>query len=123
MQQIALLPVDSVSITILVDNVFDVLLTDQGPAKRPAFGPRMPLVPTTTLEGGLAPDFSWHSTAFRLCLRSPGTDKSTESSSIRGRPPMALWRTCGGWSWTPATSRPSCSAMATSTTPRGWTGS
>lgn len=34
MQQLALKPVDSVSITILVDNMTDILMVDQGPAKR-----------------------------------------------------------------------------------------
>ncbi len=35
---IPLQPVDSVSITCLIDNVADMLLQNQGPAKRPALG-------------------------------------------------------------------------------------
>jgi len=35
MTTVPLQPVDSVTITILVDNAADVLLPDQGPAKRP----------------------------------------------------------------------------------------
>src|SRR5919107_2731841 len=37
-------PVDALSVTVLVDNVTDILLVDQGPARRPAIGsgPRLP---------------------------------------------------------------------------------
>ena len=34
MQTVALEPVDAVTVTILVDNVSDMLLEDQGPARR-----------------------------------------------------------------------------------------
>ena len=34
MQTVALDPVDAVTVTILVDNVSDMLLEDQGPARR-----------------------------------------------------------------------------------------
>jgi 7,8-dihydropterin-6-yl-methyl-4-(beta-D-ribofuranosyl)aminobenzene 5'-phosphate synthase len=37
MEQIALAPVDEVTVTTLVDNVIDILLTDTGPAKRAPF--------------------------------------------------------------------------------------
>ena len=41
MQQITLKPVDAVSITILVDNTSDLLVANQGPAKRlGSSGPR-----------------------------------------------------------------------------------
>jgi 7,8-dihydropterin-6-yl-methyl-4-(beta-D-ribofuranosyl)aminobenzene 5'-phosphate synthase len=44
MEPIALQPVDALTVTMLVDNVTDSLLADQGPAKRPsmAASPRMP---------------------------------------------------------------------------------
>jgi 7,8-dihydropterin-6-yl-methyl-4-(beta-D-ribofuranosyl)aminobenzene 5'-phosphate synthase len=43
-EAIALQPVDALSVTMLMDNVTDVLLDDQGPAKRPSTtaAPRMP---------------------------------------------------------------------------------
>src|SRR3954465_15139370 len=43
-EQIPLEPVDALSVTVLVDNVTDILLVDQGPARRPAIGsgPRVP---------------------------------------------------------------------------------
>ena len=42
--QIPLQPVDTVTISILADNLFDGLLPDQGPAKRPMLGPGVPRV-------------------------------------------------------------------------------
>ncbi|HWO93943.1 MAG TPA: MBL fold metallo-hydrolase, partial [Dehalococcoidia bacterium] len=55
---ITLEPVDSVSITTLVDNVTDMLMQDQGPAKRIGLtseGER-PLVSAAFLEGGATVD-------------------------------------------------------------------
>ena len=54
---IPLEPVDSVSITCLIDNVADMLLQNQGPAKRPALGdPAAPRVPAAYLESGETAD-------------------------------------------------------------------
>jgi 7,8-dihydropterin-6-yl-methyl-4-(beta-D-ribofuranosyl)aminobenzene 5'-phosphate synthase len=52
---IPLQPVDSVVITTLMDNVTDVFMPDQGPAKRvpPVLGPRRA---TPLMQGGEAPD-------------------------------------------------------------------
>jgi 7,8-dihydropterin-6-yl-methyl-4-(beta-D-ribofuranosyl)aminobenzene 5'-phosphate synthase len=51
MQKIALEPVDSLSITVLVDNVADALLQDEGPAER-VRAPRLPKVAARFLESG-----------------------------------------------------------------------
>jgi 7,8-dihydropterin-6-yl-methyl-4-(beta-D-ribofuranosyl)aminobenzene 5'-phosphate synthase len=57
MSSIPLEPVDSVTITTLVDNACDMLLPDQGPAKRPALGdPSAPRLRAAFLEGGAALD-------------------------------------------------------------------
>ncbi len=56
MQPIPLYPLDSVDITILVDNVADFLLVDQGPAKRPGFHLNIPRVSASMMEGGQAMD-------------------------------------------------------------------
>ena len=56
MQTIPLEPVDSVSITTLVDNVSDALLRDEGAAKRPSAGPGSPRVPVRFFESGEAAD-------------------------------------------------------------------
>lgn len=55
-EQIAPDPVDSIEITILVDNLFDGLLVSEGPAKRPPFGPHLLNVPSRFMEGGLVFD-------------------------------------------------------------------
>lgn len=57
MTTIPLQPVDSVSITTVVDNVSDMLLTDQGPAKRPSMsGSNAERIPAAFLEGGITAD-------------------------------------------------------------------
>jgi 7,8-dihydropterin-6-yl-methyl-4-(beta-D-ribofuranosyl)aminobenzene 5'-phosphate synthase len=52
MQPIHLQTVDAVKISILADNLFDALLPDQGPAKRPKFGASTPRVPAPLMEEG-----------------------------------------------------------------------
>ena len=53
MHPITLHPVQSVTITILADNFFDGLLTDQGVAKRASLGTQKLGVTTALMEGGL----------------------------------------------------------------------
>jgi 7,8-dihydropterin-6-yl-methyl-4-(beta-D-ribofuranosyl)aminobenzene 5'-phosphate synthase len=54
-ETISLEPVDALEITVLVDNVTDILLVDEGPALRPKLGSG-PRVKAPTLEGGVAFD-------------------------------------------------------------------
>ncbi|HEV8573681.1 MAG TPA: MBL fold metallo-hydrolase [Dehalococcoidia bacterium] len=55
--KVALEPVDSVSITTLVDNYVDMLLMDQGPAKRPGLpAADTPRIPASVLEEGQTTD-------------------------------------------------------------------
>ena len=55
MEPIALEPVDGLTVTTLVDNVTDLLLVDQGPAKRYTLGQAVdPSVPARFLADGLA---------------------------------------------------------------------
>ncbi len=57
MDAIALEPVDALTVTTLVDNVADLLLADQGPAKRIPFARGVAQsLPTPILAGGLATD-------------------------------------------------------------------
>jgi 7,8-dihydropterin-6-yl-methyl-4-(beta-D-ribofuranosyl)aminobenzene 5'-phosphate synthase len=53
--EIDLEPVDSVVVTTLMDNVTDVFMPDQGPARRAAVGAG-PWCPAAVMEGGQAPD-------------------------------------------------------------------
>jgi 7,8-dihydropterin-6-yl-methyl-4-(beta-D-ribofuranosyl)aminobenzene 5'-phosphate synthase len=48
-------PVDSVTVTTLMDNVTDIFMPDQGPARRPPIGSGRRR-PAATMEGGQAPD-------------------------------------------------------------------
>jgi 7,8-dihydropterin-6-yl-methyl-4-(beta-D-ribofuranosyl)aminobenzene 5'-phosphate synthase len=57
METIALEPVDALTVTTLVDNVADLLLTDEGPAKRyPLARAVDPSVPAQFLDGGRTGD-------------------------------------------------------------------
>ena len=57
METIPLIPVDSLTITTLVDNMTDLLLLDQGPAKRPPLAlSTYPSLPTRFLDGGQTAD-------------------------------------------------------------------
>lgn len=57
MALIQLEPVDAVQITTLVDNAFDAITPDQGPAKRPGLrGAAGPQVANPLMEGGSGPD-------------------------------------------------------------------
>jgi 7,8-dihydropterin-6-yl-methyl-4-(beta-D-ribofuranosyl)aminobenzene 5'-phosphate synthase len=54
--QIPLEPVDSVTVTTLVDNVFDVFMPDQGPAHRASPASEGKTQPIATMVGGLTAD-------------------------------------------------------------------
>src|SRR6185295_11638567 len=57
MEAIALEPVDALTVTTLVDNVTDLLLVDEGPAKRPPLAPAAyPDLPARFLEDGRTGD-------------------------------------------------------------------
>lgn len=57
MEPIPLEPVDTLTITTLVDNVSDILLVDEGPAKRPPLAlSAAPKIPARFLEGGRTGD-------------------------------------------------------------------
>jgi len=55
-QQISLEPVDSLTVTTLVDNVFDVFMPDQGPAHRASPAAARGTLPTATMIAGVVPD-------------------------------------------------------------------
>jgi hypothetical protein len=52
LETIGLEPVESLTITTLVDNVTDILLLDEGPAIRAPIDSRAPRVPSPLIEGG-----------------------------------------------------------------------
>jgi 7,8-dihydropterin-6-yl-methyl-4-(beta-D-ribofuranosyl)aminobenzene 5'-phosphate synthase len=54
--EISLEPVDSVVVTTLMDNLTDVFMPDQGPAKRAEIRPGAPTRPAAVMENGQVPD-------------------------------------------------------------------
>src|SRR5579859_4517715 len=54
--RIPLEPVDSLTITTLVDNVFDTFMPDQGPAHCVAPASGVATLPSATMVGGMVPD-------------------------------------------------------------------
>lgn len=73
-QRIPLQPVDGVTISILADNLFDGLLPDQGPAKRPQFGPQIPRIPAPLMQDGetLVPLLAQHGFSALVTLAQHG---------------------------------------------------
>jgi 7,8-dihydropterin-6-yl-methyl-4-(beta-D-ribofuranosyl)aminobenzene 5'-phosphate synthase len=72
-------PVDSVTITTIVDNVSDMLLLDQGPAKRPRMGdPTASTVPAAFLEGGEIVDapLAEHGFSAMVTVEKDGTKRN-----------------------------------------------
>src|SRR5713226_1023774 len=54
--RIPLEPVDSLTITTLVDNVFDTFMPDQGPARRISPASKAGRLPSATMLDGTVPD-------------------------------------------------------------------
>jgi len=78
MPTVPLEPVDSVAITTLVDNVCDISLQDQGPAKRPGLGTADALrLPAAFLEGGSALDapLAEHGFSALVTIRKDGLER------------------------------------------------
>ncbi len=74
---VSLEPVDSVTITTLVDNYFDLLLTDQGPAKRLGLPTtETPRVAAAAVEEGQTPDtpLAEHGFSAMITLTSNGRE-------------------------------------------------
>jgi 7,8-dihydropterin-6-yl-methyl-4-(beta-D-ribofuranosyl)aminobenzene 5'-phosphate synthase len=74
LQRIPLQPVDGVTISILADNLFDGLLPDQGPAKRPMLGPTIPRISAPLMEGGetIGKVLAQHGFSALVTLTKPG---------------------------------------------------
>ena len=61
-------PVDSLTVTTLVDNVYDVFMPDQGPARRSGPGSTTGRLPLATMANGFVPDQLIAEHGFSLCL-------------------------------------------------------
>ena len=89
MEAIALRPIDAVAVTILVDNVTDSLMADQGPAARPgtADGPR---VPVALFLGGDTDDALRAEHGFAALVTVRDCDRETRVLFDAGRTPDGL---------------------------------
>jgi 7,8-dihydropterin-6-yl-methyl-4-(beta-D-ribofuranosyl)aminobenzene 5'-phosphate synthase len=89
MEAIPLEPVDSLTVTSLVDNVTDMLLADEGPAKRPSLtvGPR---IPAQVLEGGDTDDALRAEHGFSVLVTIAKENRETRVLFDAGRTPDGL---------------------------------
>ena len=89
MEPIRLEPVDAVTITTLVDNVTDSLLSDQGPARRPSMlgGPR---IPARFTEGGKSDDALRGEHGFSALVTITKDGRETHVLFDAGRTPDGL---------------------------------
>src|SRR5690349_25097490 len=69
-------PVDSLTVTTLVDNVFDVFMPDQGPARRLSPASSARTQPSATMVDGLAPDQPIAEHGLSLLLTVTRADRS-----------------------------------------------
>ena len=72
--RIQLQPVDSLTITTLVDNIYDVFMPDQGPASRSGPGSTKSRLPLGTMANGFVPDqlVAEHGFSLLLTLTTDG---------------------------------------------------
>lgn len=118
--EIELETVDAVTVTTVMDNVSDVFMPDQGPAKR--FGPgnvAEHVRPAATMESGDVFEVPLAEHGFSALVEVAIGDRRHRSCSTQAPAPTAWSRTCASWASTPRLSKPSFAAMATSTIRRG----
>ena len=89
MEAIPLEPVDSLTVTTLVDNVTDSLLVDSGPARRPSMM-SSPRVPAPLLEGGDTDDALRAEHGFSALVRIGKAGRETRVLFDAGRTPDGL---------------------------------
>lgn len=91
MEPIPLEPIDSLSVTTLVDNVTDLLLADQGPAKRaPQALSAYPKVPARFLEGDRTGDLLRAEHGFSCLVTMTKSDRTTRILFDAGVTPDGL---------------------------------
>ena len=119
---LALEPVDELSVLTVCDNVVDMLLPDQGPARRLSArgGQQIPMLDAPVLEGGKAIDapLAQHGFSALVEIRKGGRVRRLLFDT--GVTPADAPTPCTGSPRTPRTSKSSSADMATSTTPLGY---
>jgi 7,8-dihydropterin-6-yl-methyl-4-(beta-D-ribofuranosyl)aminobenzene 5'-phosphate synthase len=90
-EPISLSPVDSLTVTTLVDNVTDMLLADEGPAKRPPTAlSGHPSVPARFLEGGRTGDALRAEHGFSCLVTATASGRSVRVLFDAGRTPDGM---------------------------------
>jgi 7,8-dihydropterin-6-yl-methyl-4-(beta-D-ribofuranosyl)aminobenzene 5'-phosphate synthase len=89
MEPIALEPVGAITVTMLVDNVTDSLLLDEGPAKRPSIA-ASPRMPAPLLAGGVTDDALRAEHGFSVLVTIAKGDRETRVLFDAGRTPDGL---------------------------------
>jgi 7,8-dihydropterin-6-yl-methyl-4-(beta-D-ribofuranosyl)aminobenzene 5'-phosphate synthase len=91
METIPLVPVESLTITTLVDNMTDLLLLDEGPAKRPPSAlSACPSVSARFLEGGRTADLLRAEHGFSCLVTIEKADRATRIMFDAGVTPDGL---------------------------------
>ena len=116
---IGLEPVDEVMITTLVDNSYDALLADAGPVRRARRG-RFPSVPAPQFEQGETTPGLVAEHGFAALVTTRRGDRTHTVLFDTGVSPNGLADNLERLDLEAATSKRSCSATDTSTTPAGF---
>ena len=101
LERIILEPVDALTITTLVDNLTDILLVDEGPARRPKIGLGSAGA-GARLDLGEAFDALRAEHGFAALVTFSRGDREHRSCSTPASRPTGWSRTCAGWSSIPA---------------------
>ena len=115
-------PVDELSVLTVCDNTVDILLPDQGPAKRlplAAMGRLAPMLEAPTIVGGKAADVPLAQHGFSALVEIRKGGRVRRLLFDTGITPTGAPATCAAWARTRQTSRRSSAVTATSTTPPG----
>ena len=115
-------PVDELSVLTVCDNVMDMLLPDEGPAKRLPLAAMARLAPpleAPAILGGKAADVPLAQHGFSALVEIRKDGRSAGCCSTPGSRPAGAPATCAAWARIRQASRRSYAATATSTTPPG----
>ena len=124
-EPIALEPVDAVHLTTLVDNLSDLTLLDQGPAKRANVisAAHMPRLPAPLFEQGETVDVLHAEHGFSMLVTIHKGQERSHLVFDTGMSPTGMAANMHRLASTPETSRSSSCPMAIPTTPPAWTAS
>ncbi|MGH3404906.1 MAG: hypothetical protein ACRDRJ_20720 [Streptosporangiaceae bacterium] len=119
---LALEPVDELSVLTVCDNTIDMLLPDEGPARRlslAGMGRQTPMLQAPTLREGTVPDAPLAQHGFSALVEVRKGSQVRRLLFDTGLTPAGCVENLRAWAANRRTSGPSSAATATSTTPPG----